>query len=91
VLLVPEHESHRYYSFSAPYHTLEMGIASTPSFVRDVYPDAFSVIYVPKDVAKHRAELVEAVRHGDILLIVGWHETGDTAEVRKIYEEAGRR
>jgi len=91
VLLVPEHETTRYYSFSAPFHALEMGIASTPSWVREVYPEAFSVIYAPKDVAKHHAELVEAVRRGDILLIVGWHESSETAEIRKIYEEAGRR
>jgi hypothetical protein len=91
VLLVPEHETFRYYSFSAPFHALDMGIASTSSWVRDVYPEAFSVIYAPKDLAKRRAELVEAVRRGDILLFVGWHETPDSAEVRKIYDEAGRR
>jgi hypothetical protein len=90
VLLVPEHKTVRYYSFAAPYHTLEMGITSTPSWVREVYTEAFSVIYAPKDVAKKRAELVDAVRQGDILLFVGWHETPDFAEVRKIYDEAGR-
>lgn len=91
VLLVPEHETIRYYSFSAPLHALDMGIASTPSFVREVYPEAFSVIYALKDVAKHRTDLIEAVRGGDILLFIGWHDSGDIAEVRKIYDEAGRR
>jgi hypothetical protein len=90
VLLIPEHETTRYFAWTAPYQTLEQGRTSTPQQVRDVYPGAFSVIYVPKDVAKHRAELVAAVRRGDILLFVGWFETPEGAEVRKIYEEAGR-
>src|SRR5262249_27741581 len=91
VLLVPEHVTARYFSFSAPFQALEMGNASTPAWVREIYPEAFSVVYVPKDVTKHRTELVEAVRRGDILLFIGGHESGDTAEVRKIYDEAGRR
>jgi len=91
VLLIPEHETTRYYAWSAPYHTLEQGVASTPSEVRDVYPGAFSVIYAPKDVAKRRADLVAAVRRGDILLFQGWLETPEGTEVRKIYDEAGRR
>jgi hypothetical protein len=91
VLIIPEHQTAAYYAWTAPYHTIEQGIASTPQEVRDAYPSAFSVIYVPQDAAKRRADLVASVRRGDILLFVGWYETPDAVEVRKIYDEAGRR
>jgi hypothetical protein len=90
VLLIPEHKTVRYYAYTAPYQSLSyLGVASTPDYVRAVYPEAFSVIDTSKDVTKHRAALQSAVRRGDILMFNSWPDSPETAEVRAIYEEAG--
>jgi hypothetical protein len=34
--------------------------------------------------------LVDAVRHGDILLFNGWYGGNEAGKIKKLYEEAGR-
>lgn len=92
VLLMPEHETLKYYAYAAPYEGFQHSKrASTPAGVRRVYPQAFSAIYVPDGpVAEKRAELVEGVRRGDILLFRGWFGDRYNDMVKSIYAEAGR-
>lgn len=90
-LIMPEHQNTRYYAYTAPYDELRGGVASTPADVRRVYPHAFSVISVPDGpVDAHRAELVQAVRRGDILLFRAWFDDPYNAQVKRIYQDAGK-
>jgi len=91
VLLIPEHEDVAYFSCTAPYNELRMGIASTPAQALRVYPGAFSVIAVADGPIDERAaELVAAVKRGDILLFRGWFDDPINEKVRAIYQQAGR-
>lgn len=89
VLLMPEHQNTRYYAYTAPYDELRGGVATTPADVRRVYPEAFEVINVadgPLDA--RRAELVQAVKRGNILLFRAWFDDAYNAKVKSIYQEA---
>ena len=44
-----------------------------------------------RDVNAHRAELVAAVRRGDILLFHGWWPNPNNPLIKSIYEEAGKK
>lgn len=90
VLIIPEHERSRYYAYTAPYHSLAYSqIASTPDAVRQLYPRAFSVIYAAEsDIEKHRAQLIQSVRRGDILMYQGWYDNSHNEAVKSIYAEA---
>lgn len=90
VLLIPEHERSRYYAYTAPYHSLAHSqIASTPDAVRELYPQGFSVIYAAEsDTEKHRAQLIEAVKRGDILMYHGWYDNPHNEAIKSIYAQA---
>lgn len=92
VLLMPENESPRYFAFTAPFNSfVHHGVSSTPSITREFYPNAFSMIYAPDgDFALHRAELLAAVKRGDILLFHAWYDAAGNAQVKSIYDEAGK-
>jgi hypothetical protein len=93
VLLIPENESMRYFAYSAPLNSyVHHKITSTPVGARLVYPNAFSVLMAPAgDQPEDHAALVDAVRHGDILLFNGWYGGNEAGKIKKIYEEATRR
>src|SRR5262249_20161900 len=91
VLLIPEFQYTGYYSHVSGHCELRGGQASTPERVRAAYPDAFSLInVVDAKIRERRAELVEAVRRGDILLFRGWYNAPENASVKAIYSEAHR-
>ena len=92
VLLIPENESMRYFAYSAPLNSyVHHKITSTPVGARLVYPKAFSVLMAPEgDRPEDHAALLDAVRHGDILLFNGWYMTEGAMKIKKIYEEATR-
>jgi hypothetical protein len=92
VLLIPEHENAAYYACTAPYRDYaNLGDRGTPDFVRRIYPEAFSFLYVGHgDPAAARAELVDAVRHGDILVVHGWYDSPSHPIVKEIYAEAAK-
>jgi len=63
------------------------GHFSTPADVRDIYPHAFSVLYVADGpVEENKAALIEAVKRGDILLFRGWWDDPFNEMVRQIYK-----
>jgi hypothetical protein len=90
ILLIPENESMRYFSYSAPFNSYaHHKITSTPVGARLVYPKAFSVLMAPDgDRPEDHDALVSAVRRGDILLFNGWYMNEGAIKIRKIYEEA---
>ena len=91
VLLIPEHESMRYFAYSAPFNSyVHHKITSTPVGARLVYPKAFSVLMAPEgDRPEDHAALLDAVRRGDILLFNGWYMNEGAYKIKKIYGEAG--
>ncbi|MCW3060142.1 MAG: Ig domain protein group 2 domain protein, partial [Capsulimonas sp.] len=95
VLLIPEQQITRYYAYGAPYDELKQGTAATPTAIRRIYPDSFTVISVATDTSggpldTRRAELIDSVRHGDILLFRAWYETPEMKPVQEIYKATGR-
>jgi len=90
-LFMPEHANARYWASTAPYRELRGGTASTPEAVREIYPDAFTVISTcDGPIGKRRAELVDAVRRGDVLMFRAWWKDPENALVRSILDEARR-
>ncbi|MCS7180010.1 MAG: hypothetical protein NZ891_01485, partial [bacterium] len=89
VLIIPEFpKGPASWSQIAPYAELRGGIVSTPSYIRKLFPNAFSVINVADGpIDKRRDEVVKAVKEGDILLTHGWWMPKFTEEVGKIYKE----
>jgi hypothetical protein len=92
VLLIPENESMRYFAYSAPLNSyVHHKITSTPVGARLVYPKAFSVLMAPEgDRPEDHAALLDAVRHGDILLFNAWYMTEGAMKIKKIYGEAAQ-
>jgi len=90
VLLMPEHKRVRYYEATAPYAELRGGNLGTPERIRRVYPGAFTVLCTSDgDLDGHHADLVAAVKRGDILLFRAWWDDPQNALVKAIYTEAG--
>jgi hypothetical protein len=81
----------RYFAYSAPLNSYQHHkITSTPLGARMVYPNAFSVLMASEaDHPEDHAALLNAVRHGDILLFNGWYMNEGAEKIKKLYEEAG--
>jgi hypothetical protein len=91
VLLIPEHENVLYFAYTAPHRELRQTYASTPTWASRVYPQAFSVISVcDGPIDERRADLVAAVRRGDILIFRGWFDDVFNGKTKSIYEEAAK-
>jgi hypothetical protein len=85
-LLIPEHSNLGYYAYSAPYGQLAKGVQSTPDTVRQVYPNAFSVIYTADGLLDvYRDALSTAVKHGDILMYRTWFPDPQNEKVKALY------
>ncbi len=92
VLIAPEFQYTGYYSHISGYRELRQGYAATPERVLEAYPGAFSVINVGDGpIHERRADLVAAVRRGDILMFRGWFNAPENASVQSIYQEAQER
>ena len=88
-LLLPEQKDTRYYAYTAPYMEFRQGYAGVPDKVRALYPNSFSAIYAPDGpIDERRADLVAAVKRGDILLFRGWWPDPVNAKIKSIYAEA---
>lgn len=93
-LLIPEHETDRYWASLAPYNELRLGIGDTPDYIRRAYPEACSVIRVVdgpplSDPAIAKA-LVRAIHNGDILLFRPWWNDPQTDDIVNIYAQAAQ-
>ena len=89
VLLIPEHQNVAYYAYTAPYNQLNENPAFTPPEVRRLYPNAFSVVKITSgNVGQLRGAIVEAARHGDVLMFNGWFDSEDGRLVREVTAEA---
>jgi hypothetical protein len=90
VLIIPEHANMEYYSITAPYGQLNMGVTGTPADVLEAYPDAFRVFTISDgDVTGNESALVNAVGRGDVLFFRGWFNANENPQVEQIYQAAG--
>lgn len=86
-LFIPEWESPEFYAFSAPYNELRMGIAETSLNLRP----GFSVINTADgDFKTYHDQLLDGVRHGDVLLYRAWWDAEENPKVQAIYAEAAQ-
>jgi hypothetical protein len=96
VLLIPELSKDNLtnhltnWAYGAQYQELDLKGYGTPAEVREVYPEAFSVVNIADGpIEEKRGLLVNAVKNGDILLTRGWFDDKRNAVVKGIYAEAG--
>jgi hypothetical protein len=92
-LLIPEESSPRMYRATAPFQTfLFHGDLSTKPEVRAIYPKAFSANLIndaaPAKLEENRTALTEAVRHGDILMLLSGYWQDDDPAAVQIYRDA---
>ncbi len=92
VLLIPEWETPYYYGATAPYNQANMGVLQTSKAVRELYPNAFSVINIADGNVGdpgRRPAVVEGVKNGDILLYrAWWKDAPEIPLMQSIYAEA---
>ncbi len=82
-LIIPEWETPDYYTFSAPYNELRMGIAETLA----AYRPGFSVINTADgNFEQYWSQLVDGVKHGDVLLYRVWWDAEENPKVQAIYK-----
>jgi hypothetical protein len=90
VLLIPENQNDQYYSISAPYDQLSQGVPATPQSVLDVYPSAFSVIYVPNgNFTQYQKQLQAGANRGDIMMFRGWYADPYNSQILTLYPPNG--
>jgi hypothetical protein len=97
VLLIPELEGGdgsyhlTNWGYGSQYMELDLKGYGTPVRVREIYPEAFSVVNIADGpIEEQRATLVKAVKDGDILMTRGWFGDSRNAIVNGIYEEAAK-
>ena len=92
-LVIPEESSARMYRAAAPFMSfLFHGDLGTDAAVQAYYPRAFGVNLVndvnPATLAAHRRELVDAVRRGDVLMVLAGFWQENDATVVEMYRES---
>ena len=89
VLLIPEHQNSAYYAYTAPYNHLDQDPNFTSDEIRQLYPNAFSVVKIMGDnLPQLNGAIIEAARRGDILMFNGWFDSEDGRIVRDAYNAA---
>lgn len=88
----PENEGTYFWGASAPYNQSNMGMFNTPQYVKDIYPQAFSILQSLDGVdfanqQTHNA-LVQSVKDGNILFVNGWYDDPHNTQILNIYQDA---
>ena len=94
-LMIPEESTEALYRTTAPFQTfLFHGDTGTSDMTRMLYPRGFSANLVndvnPGKLNAHRAQLTEAVRHGDVLMVHAGYWQPNNETVMDIYRAAGQ-
>jgi len=93
-LVIPEHGTPQYYAYTAPFQNfLVHSQTGTPQDVYNYFPNAFSVNMIndvsAAKLAQYRAELTDAVRRGDVLMVHAGYWQANNPVVVQIYKDAG--
>lgn len=87
VLLIPEHETPAYFTFSAPLRIAGRDRVNQAPWARRIWPQAFSVVAASDaDFARQGRELAAAVESGDVLMVHGWFWSEANERVRRLYK-----
>ena len=90
VLLIPEHSTASYFGFGSWYGENRGGVTGTPSSVLDVYPGAFSVIYLPDGpFQQDRTALQASANRGDIMMFRAWYTDPQNQDILSLYPPNG--
>lgn len=90
VLLIPEHQTASYFGFGSWYGELRGGFTGTPPAVLDIYPSAFSVIYLPDgNFQQNSAALKASANRGDIMMFRAWYADPQNQEILNLYPPNG--
>jgi hypothetical protein len=90
ILLVPEHNSPKYWAYTAPGLGLREGIAGTPDSVKKLYPNAFSVLFtLDGPIAARFADLVQSVKRGDVIMFKAWFDDEPANNLLKAVQQEG--
>ncbi|HEY0786843.1 MAG TPA: hypothetical protein VGD62_13315 [Acidobacteriaceae bacterium] len=92
-LILPEHSTPKYYAYTAPFESfLFHGDLGTDPLTYRYYPAAFSVNLIndvdAAKLAQAAPQLIEAVRHGDILMVHADYWQANNTAVMQIYRSA---
>ena len=89
-LIMPEHQTPKYFAYTAPYTQLTNSGSITPPEVKATYPNAFSDIYVADgSITQNMTQLTNAVKAGDNLLFRSWFIDPQNKLVQQVYQAAG--
>jgi hypothetical protein len=102
VLLMPENQTLRYYTCSAPLDSMvHHAVTRTAPRIRDLWPEAFTVTMAnggttvlgdasntPEVRAERREQMLNGVKQGDILMFSGWYMNPGIEEIKSIYNDA---
>ena len=89
-LIMPEHQTPKYFAYTAPYTQLTNSGSITPPEVKATYPNAFSDIYVADgSITQNMTQLTNAVKAGDNLLFRSWFTDPQNQLVQQVYQAAG--
>ena len=90
VLLIPEHQTTSYFGFGSWYGELRGGYTGTPQSVLDLYPGAFSVIYLPDGPFQQNQSILQAsANRGDIMMFRSWYTDPQNQEILSLYPTNG--
>ena len=90
VLLIPEHQTTSYFGFGSWYGENRGGVTGTPQAVLDVYPGAFSVIYLPDGPFQQDQALLQAsANRGDIMMFRAWYTDPQNSDILNLYPSNG--
>ncbi len=94
-LLIPEESTPLYYAYTAPFASfIYHGTTGTDPDVFHIYPDAFTAVLInnvpPEKLATAGEKLLDAVRHGDVLMGQVDYREPNNATIASFYKDAGR-
>lgn len=92
ILMIPEHNTLKYYAYTAPLLALHQGKTAPPDVVKTVYPDTVAAIFTPDgSLNQYYDRLVTSVRQGNMLIYRSWFDDQpNNTLVKNIYADAGR-
>lgn len=89
MLIIPEWSSAAEYTVTAPYMSVNLRQRGTPEGVREIYPEAFSVVMPNRSEVEQNYDIYnKQVTGGDVLICTGWGADVTNELIKLIYAEA---
>jgi hypothetical protein len=90
-LFIPEEKNYRDYAYVAPLNSFsDFGITGTPATEYEVYPQAFSSIFIHNSeqgqLTAARAALTASAKNGDLFIFNAWYQNEQSAFLQQLYQ-----